>query len=104
MLYDKENSLAFFLKKGNNTKLPGDRSLQCNSDAEQFTKFNSLDTDKEVSEFLSFLTLVNLKEFLVKMKLMLQVRNAEECLRTFRPSCFIFWSPKASDSSIEDFA
>ena len=66
MFYDMKNSLAFFLKKGNNIKLARDRSLQCNSDAEQFPKFNSVNTDKDVTKFLSFLTLVNLKEFLIK--------------------------------------
>ena len=81
MLYDKENSLAFFLKKGNNTKLLGDRTLQCNSDAEQFAKFNSLDTDKEITEFLSFLTLVNLKEFLIKNEANV---TSSKCRRVFK--------------------
>ena len=80
MFYNMKNSLAFFLKKGNNIKLPRDHSLQCNSDAEQFAKFNSLDTDKEVTKFLSFLTLVNLKEFLIKNEANI---TSSKCRRVF---------------------
>ena len=40
---EKEYSLAFFLKKGKlaNGKLPKGQTLQCNSDASQFTQFSS---------------------------------------------------------------
>ena len=81
MFYDMKNSLAFFLKKGNNIKLPEDRSLQCNSDAEQFPRFNSENTDENVTKFLNFLTLVNLKEFLKENESNVK---SSKCRRVFR--------------------
>ena len=60
-----KNSLAFFLKKGTNVKLPKGQTLQCNSDASQFTQFSSKNTDIEMDKFLNYPTMVNLKQFLI---------------------------------------